>query len=169
MNDVFRSCHLASLALLCWSAPLLAQPGSRVAVDQLSRPLGSASAVPPPVSASSREGTGSTALRPAGAAPEVVQSCREAGLRGTEIKGVDCAAILQQAEALASQPSGEGALLQQIFRRGANVTGVGGNAPAAGVDADAVARQLSTGNAQGAGAAEIAARQREAPPPNRPR
>jgi hypothetical protein len=99
----------------------------------------------------------------------VVQACREAGLRGTQIEGVDCAAILQQAEARASEPSGEGALLQQIFGRRANVTGVGGNVPAASVDADAVARQLSTGNAQGAGAAEIAARQREAPPPNRPR
>jgi hypothetical protein len=168
MKIVPRSLQIATLALFCWSAPLLAQPGSRVAIDQLSRPLGSASAVPPPVSASSREGTGSTALRPAGAAPEVVQACRDAGLRGTQIKGVDCAAILQQAEALASQLSGEGTLLEMFGRRG-NVTGVGGNVPAAGVDADAVARQLSTGNAQGAGAAEVAARQRDAPPPNRPR
>ena len=123
--------------------------------------------MPPPVSASSREGTGSTALRAASAAPEVIQACRDAGLKGTRIEGVDCAAILQQADARASQPSGEGALLQMFGQR-ANVTGVG-NAPAATVDADAVARQLSTGNAQGAGAAEIAARQREAPPPDRPR
>lgn len=140
-----------------------------MAVDQLSRPLGSAAAVPPPVSASSREGSGSTALRAANSAPEVVQACRQAALRGTPIDGVDCGAILQQADARAAEPTGEGALLQQIFGRRANVTGVGNNVPASGVDADAVARQLSTGNAQGAGAAEIANRQRQAPPPNRPR
>jgi hypothetical protein len=163
---MLRTCLLATLALI--AAPVHGQPGSRVAVDQLSKPLGSATAVKPPVSASSREGTGSTALSAASAAPQVVQACREAGLRGTRIEGVDCAAILQQADARASQPSGEGALLQMFGQR-ANVTGVGNNVPAAGVDADAVARQLSTGNAQGAGAAEIASRQRQAPPPNRPR
>lgn len=110
-----------------------------------------------------------TRAAPAAPAPEVVEACREAGLRGASVAGVDCGTILQQADAQASQPSGEGALLQQIFGRRANVTGVGGNVPGASVDADAVARQLSTGNAQGAGAAEIASRQREAPPPNRPR
>jgi len=150
-----------------------AQLFSRVTIDQLSRPLGSASAVPPPVSASSREGTGSTALRaspaaPAAPAPEVVDACREAGLRGAQVAGVDCAAILQQADARAAQPSGEGALLQ-LFGQRANVTGVGNTQPTVSVDADAVARQLSTGNAQGANAGQIATRQREAPPPNRPR
>ena len=105
---------------------------------------------------------------PAAPAPEVVEACREAGLRGAALEGVDCGTILQQADAQASQPSGEGALLE-LFGQRANVTGVGNSVPAAGVDADAVARQLSTGNTQGAGAAEIAARQREAPPANRPR
>ena len=84
------------------------------------------------------------------------------------MEGVDCGTVLQQAEAQGPRRSGEGNLLEMFGQR-ANVTGVGNNVPATGADADAVARQLSTGNTQGAGAAEIAARQREAPPPNRPR
>ena len=81
---------------------------------------------------------------------------------------MDCRAILQQADAQASQPSGEGVLLE-LFGQRANITGPDTSATAESVDADAVARQLSTGNAQGNGAGEIAARRRDAPPPNRPR
>ena len=143
-------------------------------MDQLSKPLGAATAVPQPVSSSSREGSGATALRarqgaPAAPAPELVEACREASLRGARVEGIDCAAVLQQADAPVSQPSGEGVLLQMFGQR-ANVTTPDATASAATVNADAVARQLSTGNTQGNGAAEIAVRQqRDAPPPNRPR
>ncbi len=142
-------------------------------MDQLSKPLGAATAVPQPVSASSREGSGNTALRarqgtPTAPAPEVVEACREASLRGARIEGIDCTAVLQQADTRASQPSGEGVLLNMVGQR-ANVTTPDANASAGNVNADSVARQLSTGNTQGNGAAEIAVRQREAPPANRPR
>jgi hypothetical protein len=83
------------------------------------------------------------------------------------LNGVDCAAILQSADARASQPSGEGALLGMTGQRVNNAAQDTGRS-AATVDADAVARQLSTGNAQGTAAGEIV-RSREAPPPNRPR
>lgn len=173
MKNVVRSSFLAGVTLLCWSAASHGQVSSRVIVDQLSRPLTSASASPQPVSSSSREaGRGGLRTGAQGAstapAPEVVEACREAGLRGGQVKGVDCAAILQAADAQLSQPSGEGTLLQMFGQR-ANVTGAQANRPVAGTDADAVARQLSSGDPQGNGAAGVAIRNRDAPPPSRPR
>jgi hypothetical protein len=166
-----RSCFLAGAALLFWPIPAQGQVSWKIVVNQLSRPLLSPAPAPQPVSSSSREGSGSGALTAnagasAAAPPEVIQACREAGLRGAGVAGVDCGAVLQAANARASQPSGEGVLLGLTGQR-ANNAAPDANRSAATVDADAVARQLSTGNAQG-NSGEII-RSREAPPPNRPR
>jgi hypothetical protein len=169
---MMRSCFLAGAALLFWSIPAQGQVSWKVVVNQLSRPLLSPAPAPQPVSSSSREGSGAGALTAnagasAAAPPEVVQACREVGLRGTGVAGVDCGAILQAADARASQPSSEGVLLGLTGQR-TNNAAPDTSRSAATVDADAVARQLSTGNAQGNSAGEIV-RSREAPPANRPR
>jgi len=88
-------------------------------------------------------------------------------LRGAGVEGADCGAVLQAVDARASQPSGEGVLLGLTGQRTNNAAPDTGRSGAT-VDADAVARQLSTGNAQGNSAGEIV-RNREAPPANRPR
>lgn len=166
-----RSCFLAGAALLSWSIPAQGQVSWKVVVNQLSRPLLSPAPAPQPVSSSSREGSGRGALtaNPGSSAPppELVQACREAGLRGAGVEGADCGAVLQAVDARASQPSGEGVLLGLTGQRTNNAAPDTGRSGAT-VDADAVARQLSTGNAQGNSAGEIV-RNREAPPANRPR
>lgn len=162
------------------AGPANSQTGgsSPVTVDQISKPRATVAPIPQPVASSSRAIPGSagaealaTPRRGDGApASQLVEICREAGLRGASPEGLNCAAILEEAATQAPRPTGEGALLQ-LFGQRANVTGP---APAeqGAADADAVARQLSSGAVQGASgsqAAGVVARQREAPPASRPR
>jgi hypothetical protein len=173
MYGVYQLILLLSVTLLPCSAVAYGQMASRVTVDQLSRPLTSASASPQPVSSSSRAATDPTGLKasaqsaPAEPTAEVVDACRRERIRGRQVEGTECAAILAVVNSQPPQPSGEGVLLQMFGQR-ANVTGGEANASAATTDADAVARQLSTGDPQGSGAAGAIMR-RDAPPPNAPR
>ena len=158
--------------LLLWSVQAQGQISWRVAIDQLSRPHGAASAIPQPVSSSSRAAPAVEGSGRSGPSEELVRACREAALRGVALQGADCAAILQSAEAQGPQASGEGTLLQ-MFGRNPNVSGGSSARGTGATGADAVARQLSTGDGQGAAASDaaagVAARQRVAPPPRPPR
>jgi hypothetical protein len=69
------------------------------------------------------------------------------------------------------QATAESSLLE-LFGRNGNVTGTTDSGSRSTVNADAVARQLSTGDVQPASgdtAAGVAARERGAPPANQPR
>lgn len=127
------------------------------------RGRGSSSSAKEPV----RQGT------PPRVAPEVVQACRAAQAQDRPPpKGVDCLGALQAAaEPQEVESTAESSLLQMFGRRG-NVTGGGDQRSRSSVNADAVARQLSTGDVQpssGDAAAGVVARERGAPanPPPR--
>jgi hypothetical protein len=101
--------------------------------------------------------------------PEVVEACRAALAEDrAPPPDVDCAVALRTADA-APAPDAEGSLMALFGIRGVN-TGAPATAQAGNsVDADNVARQLSSGDVQGSGAAAIVARERAAPPPSSPR
>lgn len=142
-------------------------PSARNAAPVSSAPRG------PGDRAASADGV-AAARRPVAPTPSPdVLACRDALAEDREPpEGVDCLAVLQQyaeAEQAAAPPrSGEGNLLEIFYGQSSEVT----NAPALqsgpGLNADAVARQLSTGDVQanpGSDAAIGAIRQRGGPPP----
>jgi len=102
-------------------------------------------------------------------APEVIEACRAAQAEDRQPPaGVDCIAAMQASAEAQPDPSAEGSLLE-MFGQSGNVTGAPASASAASsVNADNVARQVSTGDVSGS-AAGIVARERVAPPPNNPR
>jgi hypothetical protein len=104
-------------------------------------------------------------------APEVIEACRQAQAEDRRPpEGIDCMAAMQAAAA-APAATAEGSLLQ-LFGQSANVTGPPSSQAGGSVNADAVARQLSTGDFQPGsadGAAAVAGRERAAPAPNSPR
>lgn len=74
-----------------------------------------------------------------------------------------------QALAQASAPSTAESSLLELFGQRGNVTGAPEVQSSASTNADTVARQVSTGEVQGNGAAAIVARERASPPPSSPR
>lgn len=99
--------------------------------------------------------------------PEVVEACRAAQEQDRPAPdGVDCIAALQAAaEAQQSGSTAESSLLQ-MFGQGGNMTGGANQRSRSSANADAVARQLSTGDVQpssGDAAAGVIARERGAP------
>lgn len=172
-----RQPHLVAAITLC---ALAAHPGwaqrPPVAMEQISaRPAASAAVRIAPVRGARssgpsqerpREGGGAVAI-----APEIVEACRKAREEDRPAPdGIDCLAV---AQALGEAPpaTAEGSLLQ-LFGQSGNVTGAPAAQAGGSVNADAVARQLSTGEVQGGsadGAAAIVGRERAAPPPNSPR
>ena len=114
-------------------------------------------------------------VAPEGAArtisPEVIQACRQAQAEDRPApNGIDCLAVARALEEPTSTTA-EAALLPLFGQRG-DVTGAPAGQVGGFADADTVARQLSTGDVQGAaanGAAGIVGRERAAPPPSAPR
>ena len=104
--------------------------------------------------------------------PETIEACRKAQAEDrAPPPGLDCVAALQPAAAAAPDRSAEGSLLE-LFGQRADITGPPTTQNGGTVDADAVARQLSTGDVQagaGSGVAAVIGRERAAPPPNPPR
>ncbi len=147
-------------------------------MDQISKPRASVAPVPQPVASSSRatpgtepEAGGAQGQRRSNAPPaQLVELCRNAGLSGGATPdGLNCARVLEEAEGRAAQPNGEGVLLEMLGQS----SSVTGPAPVEqqSVDADAVARQLSTGAVPGGSGSDAAGAivRRDAPPPNQPR
>lgn len=100
---------------------------------------------------------------------EDVESCREAELgTGAAPDGVDCAAILKQVAEARLAASAEGSLLSLLGQNN-SVTTRPSSSRNGSVDADAVARELSSGDIQAGStsmeAAGIVARQRGTTPP----
>ena len=165
----------AAVALLALGANgAWAQRGA-IAVEQITpRAAASAAARVAPVRGAKSSNSAQEAPRERAAQavpPEIVEACRKAQAEDRRAPdGVDCLAVAQ-ALAQAAPVTAEGALLP-LFGQSSNVTGapaVQGNPFA---NADAVARQLATGDIQAGaanGAAAIAGRERAAPPPNSPR
>jgi hypothetical protein len=157
--------------------PAYAQATSAVSVDQISRGRTTVAPIPQPVASSSRAALGSDGRlaeggsrdASVGPAPQLVEICRDAALRGGNPEGLDCRRILQEAEDQTVQPNGEGVLLEMLGQS-ANVTGAGRVEQSSG-DADSVARQLSTGAVPGSSANEAAGivARRDAPPAGQPR
>jgi hypothetical protein len=170
--------HLMSAVALA----LLAASGgeaqrSPVAIEQISpRPAATAAVRIAPV----RSGKSSRAVtetpREGGArvsvAPEIVEACRKAQAEDRPAPdGIDCLAVAQTLAKQSTQLTAEAALLP-LFGQQGDVTGAQTAQAGSSVNADAVARQLSTGDVQastGNGAAAIVGRERDAPAPNNPR
>lgn len=170
LKFMLKSSSLAAALLLLSSVAVGAQTSTSVTVDQISRPRPSASAIPQPVSSGSRS-VGSADLvqraeAAAGPSQEEIDVCRAASVQGVQLKGLDCASILEQAAARQARPSGEGVLLGVLGQR-ATLTTQEETRSGGTVDADSVARQLSTGGVQG-NAAEVVATIRNNPPPGSP-
>jgi hypothetical protein len=119
-------------------------------------------------SASGREGLLRT---PAPAvAPELVEACRrsQAGDQSAP-EGVDCMAALQETSRPVQVTTAEGSLLE-LFGQPGSVTTVATASSGPSIDANTVARDLSTGDVQSTGVAAVLARDRAAtPPPSSPR
>jgi hypothetical protein len=168
---------ITAIALSAFAASAGQAQRNSVAIEQISPRSGAATAVRVvPV----RGGQSSRAIaetpREGGAratvAPEIVEACRKAQAEDRRApEGIDCLAV---AQALAQSPNAvtaEAALLP-LFGQQGNVTGAQATQTRPSVDADAVARQLSTGDVQtttGNGAAAVIGRERVSPPPNNPR
>ncbi len=142
-----------------------------IAVEQISpRAAASASARIAPVRGTKSSNSAEEAPRERAArtvAPEIVEACRQAQAEDRPApNGVDCLAVAQASPA--PTVTAEAALLPLVGQAG-NVTGAPDVQSGAFANADAVARQLSTGDIQAGaanGAAAIAGRERGAPPPN---
>ncbi len=164
---------------LALSAPAMgagqAQPGAAT-VQQISpRPAASAAARVAPVRGAKSSAAVQERPREGGAGavvpPEMIEACRKAQAEDRPAPaGMDCLAV---AQALAQPASltAEAALLP-LFGQSGDVTGTRTSQAGPSVNADDVARRLSTGEVQGLaadGVAAIVGRERAAPPPNSPR
>ncbi len=146
-----------------------------VAVEQISpRATASATARIAPVRGAKSSNSAGEVPREGAArtvAPEIIEACRQAQAEDRPApNGIDCLAVAQ-ALPQAGPATAEAALLPLVGQAG-NVTGAPNVQPGGSANADAVARQLSTGDIQAGaanGAAAIAGRERAAPPPNSPR
>ena len=105
-------------------------------------------------------------------APEVIEACRAAQAEDRPPpKGVDCMGAMQALAEAQPHSTAESSLLELFGQRG-NVTGAANARANSSANADAVARQLSTGDVQPSSADSAAgavARGRGAPPANPPR
>ena len=170
--------HLVpAVALLAVTATAGQAQRSAVAVEQISpRPAAASAARVAPV----RGGRSSTALsetlREGGAratvAPEIVEACRKAQAEDRPAPdGIDCLAVAQALAQAPNKVTAEAALLP-LFGQNGDVTGTRAAQTGPTVDADDVARQLSTGDVQAGtanGAAAVVGRERVTPPTNNPR
>jgi hypothetical protein len=176
----------ALLSLLAFTlAPLgqsaQAQAGGAATVDQIPsrsavpRDVRPGTAAPDIVRVAPVRGKGSSSSVqeaegqkvPPRVSPEVVEACRAAQAEDRPPpEGVDCLAAIQaSAEAEQNAATAESSLLQ-LFGQSGDVTGARNQRSGASVNADAVARQLSTGEVQpssGGTAAGVIARERGAP------
>ena len=153
--------------------------GSRVGVQQLTLPRGVSAAVARPEAARLPQVRGtrgsSATTREGGPQPaipltqQMIDICRDAQSGGVAPEGVDCGAVLRAMAQAVAETTAEGSLLTIL---GQNRTVTVANTQQGGlVDADAVARQLSTGDIQDTssmGAAGVVLRQQSAPPPTAP-
>lgn len=160
------------------ASPLAAQ-NSLVTVPQVPRSRAAVEATAPvnidPERARSTKSDGSintpTAV-PLALSREVVLACRGAQLGNPVPQGVNCDEVMRRLAEVAAERSAEGALLSMLGERN-TVTRPDSTVRENGLNPDAVARQLSSGNVQGLGSnsdvAAIAARQRLAPQSGAPR
>ena len=168
---------MTAIALSAFAASAGQAQRNSVAIEQISPRTGGATSVRVmPV----RGGKSSRAIaetpREGGAraavAPEIVEACRRAQAEDRPApEGIDCLAAAQALGEVANAVTAESALLP-LFGQQGNVTGAQAAQTGPSVDADAVARQLSTGDVQantGNGAAAVIGRERVSPPPNNPR
>ena len=165
------------LALLIYasgiSASVAAQSNRSATVDQIPSASSSSTVRVQPVSGASSSSSAQPERPVAESMPsapnELVEACRAAQNEdrpGPE--GVDCVAVLQTPDAVEPGLTAEGSLLE-LFGQRSNVTGSAGNSVSTATSADAVARQISTGDFQaGSEAAAVAARERAAPPSDSP-
>ncbi|MDP9414632.1 MAG: hypothetical protein M3Q08_11210 [Pseudomonadota bacterium] len=166
---------ITAVALLALGAHGAGAQRGAVAIEQITpRPPASAAARVAPVRGAKSSNSGQEAPRERAAqvvAPEIVEACRKAQAEDRPApNGVDCLAVAQ-ALGQDTSVSAEGALLP-LFGQAGNVTGAPAVQGGPFANADAVARQLATGDIQAGaanGAAAIAGRERAAPPPNSPR
>ena len=174
MTGRVRTLFAASLFSL-WASTAGAQLLGRATVEQIpsrSAPAARADAVRvAPVRGQSSSASSQEARQEKPAPrvpPEVVEACRAAQAEDRRPpEGVDCMAAMQASAEAQPEVTAEGSLLE-LFGQSANVTGAPAARAAASVDADNVARQVSSGEVSGAAAA-IVSRERVAPPPNQPR
>lgn len=160
------------------------QSSARISVDQISRapatvspparPGGNAAGDPVRVapvrggssSASAREAQ--RAVRAPAVPPEIVEACRQAQAEDrSPPAGVDCIAAMQAANEPPAATA-ESSLLA-LFGQPGNVTNISQEQAGSSVNADNVARDLSSGAVPGSGAAGAVARDQAAPPPSSPR
>jgi hypothetical protein len=164
---------LAAVAIAALALPVVGQVSTRTVVEQIPQPR-AGPAVPQQVPAAQSSRSAEPALRGdvLGAAtelpPKSIEICIQAALRGVSSVGLDCDLILEQTRTNAPRPSAESALVggrgEQVEAPNARLENGASRLPSA----DAVARQLATGEVQGTGnAAGILAR--GAPPPGGPR
>ena len=170
-----QSLILAAIALI-GAQPAAAQRAS-LAIEQISPRAAAAAAVRvAPVRGAKSSAAVEERAREGGAAPaiapEVVEACRRAQAEDRRApEGVNCLAAIESLGQAQAQPTAEAALLP-LFGQNSNVTGAPPGQAGGSADAEAVARQLSTGDVQPGGASGVAAiigRDRAAPPPNAPR
>ena len=170
-------CSFLIAAFAVAGAQATAQSGRAVRVDQIgtARPAAStpgAEQVTVPAvrtrrGATSSAGTGNSEelqpARTAAAAPHQIEACRNAQITGVRVEGLNCTAIMRQETPAAA--GGEGTLLE-LFGQAGSLSGLSPDAaPVEAVDADAVARQLATGNAQDGTAAGAVVQDRAPPQP----
>lgn len=166
----------ATVALVILGAgSVQAQRGAAV-VDQIS-PRSAAAAVARVAPVRGAKSSSRVAETPreggtkASVAPEVVEACRKARAEDrSAVNGIDCLTVVQP-DTQARAVTAEAALLP-LFGQNGDITGVQATQTTPSVNADAVARQLSTGDVQAGvanGAAAVVGRERGAPPPNSPR
>lgn len=170
-----QSYSVVAIALMSVQ-PAAAQRGA-IAIEQISsRPAAATAVRVAPVRGAKSSTVVQETPREGGAAPaiapEVIEACRKAQAEDRPApEGVDCLAAAEALGQAPAQTTAEAALLP-LFGQNSNVTGAPAGPVAGSADADAVARQLSTGGVQAGGAngaAAIIGRERAAPPPNAPR
>lgn len=152
--------------------PALGQPSRSIGVEQIPAPRLAATIR---VQAIRGGSSSSSAARPpepeVNARPavsqEVIEACQTAQREDRRApEGINCSEVLENFADAVPEPTAEGALLGLLGQR-SNITGVNSSRTADATNADAVARQISTGDVQaGSGAAAVVARGRTAPPPN---
>jgi hypothetical protein len=166
------------LALAVLPSTVAAQT-SLISVPQVARSIGPVDATAPEnIDAGRARSTQSDGtLKASSPAPpllsrENVLACRRAQLGTPLPENVNCDQVMRRLAELSAERSAEGTLLNMLGERN-TVTRPGSIARESGLNPDAIARQLSSGDVQGTGsnsdAAAIAVRQRSAPPSGSPR
>jgi hypothetical protein len=173
---MLRQSYIIAALALFGTQQAAAQRGS-YAIEQITAKPSVATAVRvAPVRGATSSTAGPETAREGGAAPsvppEVIEACRQAQAEDRPApEGVNCLAAAEALGQAPAQLTAEAALLP-LFGQNSNVTGAPAEQVAGSTNADAVARQLSTGDVQAGGANGAAAaigRDRAAPPPNSPR